>query len=218
LSKYQRMILNKFSNTGFPIPFFLITIPKNITFFFLSPHPIPFPYLFHPSYLAFVFIRYFSPFLPLPFSPFHICSLVIAHSAPSFLSFHPIPVFALLVTSSKSRHHFSFSCTLSPQVFRNFLCYTPLILPLLSGFFDSLPSFLLIWSLSLSLSSTFIHLSLLSIFPLLHWHTSSFGSISLSPSSFSFLSNISLVSGTLSFHRFCPQTLPLSFPSLLKKK
>jgi hypothetical protein len=70
-------------------------------------------------------------------------SLFIAHSAPSFLSFHPTPVFSFLVPTSKSRHHFSFFCTLSPQVLWNFLCHTPLILPVVSGFFDSFPSFLL---------------------------------------------------------------------------
>jgi hypothetical protein len=89
-------------------------------------------------------------------------------------------------------------------------------------YLDSLIIFLLSClsvSLSLLLSSTFIHLPLLSIFPHLHWHTRSSGSISpLSPSSpcsFTFLSSIPLVSGTLPFHSFCPQTLPLSFPRSL---
>jgi hypothetical protein len=63
--------------------------------------------------------------------------LLIAHSAPSFLSFHPVPVFSLLV-------HFAFSCTFSPQVLRNFLCHTPLTLPVVSGFFNSFSSFLLV--------------------------------------------------------------------------
>jgi hypothetical protein len=66
----------------------------------------------------------------------------IAHSTPSFLSFHPIPVFSLLIPTSESRHHFPLFCTLS-QVRRNFLCPPLLILPVISGFFDSLSSFLL---------------------------------------------------------------------------
>jgi hypothetical protein len=121
---------------------------------FLSPTPFFFslPYLFHPSYLSSVFIQYFSPFLSLSFSHFgtsnpHVLdclSLVISHSAPSFLSFHPILVFSLLLPTSKSRHHFSFFCTLSLQVLRNFLCHTLLILSIVSRFFDSFPSFLLV--------------------------------------------------------------------------
>jgi hypothetical protein len=54
-------------------------------------------------------------------------SLLIAHSAPCFFSFHPISVFSLLLPTSKSRHYFSFSCALSPQVLRNFLCHTALL-------------------------------------------------------------------------------------------
>jgi hypothetical protein len=137
-----------------------ITIPKKKCFF-LSPthfflHSVPpLPYLFHPSYLPSVFIQYFFPF---PFSPslshfatsiphvLNCLSLLIAHSAPSFLSFRPVPVFSFLVPTYKSHHHFSFFCTLSPQVLRNFLCHTPFILPVVSA-------------VSLfSLSSTFIHL------------------------------------------------------------
>jgi hypothetical protein len=102
--------------------------------------------------------RLHSVFFPVPFSPslshfatsiphvLNCLSLLIAHSAPSFLSFHPVPVFSFLVPTYKSRHHFSFFCTLSPQVLRNFLCHTPFILPVVSA-------------VSLfSLSSTFIHL------------------------------------------------------------
>jgi hypothetical protein len=113
------------------------------TSFFFYPFP-PLPYLFRPSYLPCVFIQYFSPFFSLLLSHFstsipHVLnclSLLIAHSAPSFLSFHPIPVFSFFVPTSKSRLHFSFFCTFSPPVLRNFTCYTPLILPVVSGFFD----------------------------------------------------------------------------------
>jgi hypothetical protein len=62
-----------------------------------------------------------------------------------FLSFHPIPVFSFLVPVSESRHHFSFSCTLSYSLL--YLDY--LIISLLSC---------LSVSLSLALSSTFTHL------------------------------------------------------------
>jgi hypothetical protein len=200
---------------------------KKKTFFCLSPIPFffhsvpPFPYLFHPSHLPSVFIQYFSPFLSLPLSHFstsipHVLnrlSLLVAHSAPSLLSFRPVPVFSLVPTS-KSPHHFSFSCTLS-QVVRNFLCHIPLILPVVSGFFDSFHSFLLVY-VFVPFTQLYIHpFLLLSIFPLLHWHTRSSGSTFLSPSSpcsCSFLFSIPSVSCTFSFHLFCPQTLPLSFP------
>jgi hypothetical protein len=148
-----------FCPTGFRIPSYIINIytkfPK-LTFLISIPIPLllypfpPLPHLFHPSYLPSVFIPYVFPFLSLPLSYFasipHVLdclSLFIAHSAPSFLSFHPTPVFSFLVPTSKSRHHFSFFCTLSPQVLWNFLCHTPLILPVVSEFFDSFPSFLL---------------------------------------------------------------------------
>jgi hypothetical protein len=125
---------------------FLITVlSKNITFFFLSPTPfffyyvLPVPYLFHPSYLLSLPL---SPFATFPLHTCSIVSLFIAHSAPSFLSFHPIPVFSLLVHTSKYRHHFSFSpCT--PE-FPLSYSYTSHILSLVSGFFDSFPSFLLV--------------------------------------------------------------------------
>jgi hypothetical protein len=55
-------------------------------------------------------------------------SLLIVHSASSFLPFRPIPVFSLLVPTSESRHHFSLSCTLSSQILRNFLCFSSLFL------------------------------------------------------------------------------------------
>jgi hypothetical protein len=91
-------------------------------------------------------------------------SLLIAHSARSFLSFHPIPVFCLRVSTSESRHHFSLSCTLSPQVLLNFLCHTLLIdtpsciLYLESRFFDSLPYFLLV-DVFLPFTQLYIHSS-----------------------------------------------------------
>jgi hypothetical protein len=98
------------------------------TVFFLSPTPfflysvLPVLYLFHSSCLPSVFMQYFSPYPSLHLSYFatsipHVLnclSLLIAHSV--FLSFRPIPIFSFLVSTSKSRHHFSFFCTVSPQV------------------------------------------------------------------------------------------------------
>jgi hypothetical protein len=133
-----------------------ITIKKK-TFFFLFPthffpfspsfsmsfiHPLSRPSSFSCSLRSFLSLSlsHFATFIP---HVLNCLSFLIAHSAPCFLSFRLIPVSSLLNPTSKSRHHFSFFCTLSPQVFQNFLCHTPLILPVVSGFFDSLPSFLL---------------------------------------------------------------------------
>jgi hypothetical protein len=113
--------------------------------------------------------RLHSVFLPVPFPPslsfrsIHSTCAQLSFSPHStfstfFLSFHPIPVFSLLIPTSESPHHFSFSCTLSPQVLQNFLCHTPLILPVVPRLSDSFPSLLLVRVFSLSLSSTFIHL------------------------------------------------------------
>jgi hypothetical protein len=142
-------------------------------------------------------------------SPFRLHSvfLHVPLSSPFFLSFHPIPVFSLLVPTS--RHHFPFSYTISSQILRNFLCHTPLTHLVLPRFFDSLPSSLLV--------GNFVPFTQLYIHPFsfcsqsFHFFT---GSISLSPSppcSLTFLSSIPSVSCTLPFHPFCPQTLPLSF-------
>jgi hypothetical protein len=122
-------------------------------------------------------------------------------TAPSFLFFRPIAVFSLLVSTSKARHHFSLFCTLSRQVFLNFLCHTPLILPVVSGFFDSFPSFLLV--------------CVFAPFTQLYIHPSSFCS-----QFFHFFTEIpvslivflSLSFFSVFFSLFCLQTLPLSFP------
>jgi hypothetical protein len=124
-----------------------INIFPTPTPFFFNPSP-SLPYFFHPSPF-----RLHSVFLPVPFSPsllfryIHSTCAELSLSPHStfytfFFSFHPIPVFSFLVPTSKSRHHFSFFCTFSPQVLRNLLCHTSLILPVVSGFFDSFPSFL----------------------------------------------------------------------------
>jgi hypothetical protein len=134
-----------------------ITIQKNI-FFFVSPYSFLFLSFPSPS------ISLSSILYPLPFSPSlsfryirSTCaqlslSLLIAHFAPSFLSFRPITVFSSLVPTSKSRHHFSFFCTLSPQELQNYTSYRYSLL-YLDSLILSLFSCLSV-SLSLSLSST----------------------------------------------------------------
>jgi hypothetical protein len=132
-------------------------IPKIIFFY-------PFPPLLYLVSLPSSF-RISPPFLSLPLPYFstlipHVLnclSLLTAHSAPSFLSFHSIPVFSLLDPTSKSPHHFSFCYTLSPQVLRNFLIHLSDFLLYLDSLMLSLLSYLSV-SLSISLSSTFIYL------------------------------------------------------------
>jgi hypothetical protein len=128
----------------------------------------PLPYLFHPSYLPSV-IQYFSPFLSLPFSHFstpipHVFNCLsfftlVAHSAPSFLFFHPMSVFSL---SSFPHLHLAItflSCALSlPRYYGiSSVVYLSYFLLYLDSLILSL-LFCLSGSLSLSLSSTFTHL------------------------------------------------------------
>jgi hypothetical protein len=115
---FKKKTKNHFSFYPPSLPFSILSLLFHISFI----HPISLPYLFTIS------PRSFLSFSLISLHPFH--------------PVHSIAVFSLLVATSKSRHHFSFF--LSPQVLRNFLCHTPLILPLVSGFCDSLPSFLLV--------------------------------------------------------------------------
>jgi hypothetical protein len=131
-------------------------------------------------------------------------SLLLAHSVPSFLSFRPIPVFSLLVLTFKSLIFF-LEQPLSPGT-PEFLSHTPRTLPVVSGFFHSLHSFLLVcvfvpFTQVHFLSSIFL---LLLIFPLLHWHTHFSGSISLSAYSAYTLPSLC----NLGF--LCPLLAPLS--------
>jgi hypothetical protein len=128
-------ILFFIENYFFPIPF-------SIRFLFFSSSsislsPILSPFRLHSGFLPFPFsssLSHFATSIPHLLSSQHLLHLL---SSPSI----QIPLFSLLVSISKSRHHFSFSCTLSPQ---EFLCHTPLIFSVVSGFFDSFPSFLLV--------------------------------------------------------------------------
>jgi hypothetical protein len=90
--------------------------------------------------------------LPVPFSPsfsfryiYSTCTLLSLSLHSSFCTFFPLlPSNTYFLSPHSHAHHFSLSCILSPQGLRNFLCNIPLILPVVSGFFDSLPSFLLV--------------------------------------------------------------------------
>jgi hypothetical protein len=144
----------------------------------------PLPYFFHPSFrLHLVFLDYLF--------------LFVVHSAPSSVFYFHIP-------TSESRHHFPFSCTLSRQVLRSFLCHRPLILPVVSGFFDSLPSSLIV-CVFVPFTQLYIHPSSF-CFQSFHFFTSIpvllVVSLPPSPCSFSFLSSIPSVFCTLPFHPF----------------
>jgi hypothetical protein len=126
---------------------------QKFTFF-----PIPHLFLFL-SILSFSISFIHSISLPssFSFSPLFFPSLSL-----SFRYIHStcaMPVFSLFVPTSKSRHHFPFSCTLLSSGIQEF----PLVidLPYSLLYLDSLIlSFLSYFSVSLSfsLSSTFIHL------------------------------------------------------------
>jgi hypothetical protein len=103
--KYQFQIFPKIS---FPIPTLLL----------LYRFP-PFPYLLSPFRLHLIFLSFL-------FHVFDCLSFLIAHSAPSFFSFHPILAFSLLISTSESRHNFYFS--LSPEVLQNSFSHTNWIL------------------------------------------------------------------------------------------
>jgi hypothetical protein len=140
---------------------------------FISLSSILFPFRLHSVFLPLhsLPLSHFSTSIP---HVLNCMSLLIAHSAPCFLSFYPI-----LVRLSSFPHLNLAIIFLSPQVIRNFLCHTPLILPL---FFFACPC--LCPFHSALHSSIFL---LLLIFPLLHWHIRSCGSTFLSFFSLFFL-------------------------------
>jgi hypothetical protein len=114
-------------------------------------------------------------FLSVPFSPPLSFLCTFSPRLPSNTCF------PLLVSTSRSRHYFPFFALSLPKYSR-ISCHTPLILPVVSGFFDYFPSFLLF---CIFIPSTQLHsciFLLIVIFSLLHWHTR-FSDISLSPSS-----------------------------------
>jgi hypothetical protein len=92
---------NYFNACPPPLSFSIISLLFHISFI----HVISLPFSFSIS------PRSFPSLSLILLHPFHMCSILslsffIAHSAPSFLSFQPIPVFSLLVPTSKSRHLF----------------------------------------------------------------------------------------------------------------
>jgi hypothetical protein len=174
--------------------------------------PISHPFLFLSLPFSSIFIPFISPFLSLPLSDLatsiphvlHYLSLLIAHSTPS-----SSPPIQYLFSLSFFPHHFSFFCPLSPQVLRNLLCHTPLILAVVFGFFDSFPSFL---SVCVFVFFTQLIFLLLSIFPLLRSHTRFSDNIFLSPSSPCFF--FSLQHSVSILHSSLPSILFSIFASL----
>jgi hypothetical protein len=182
--KMQLQKLTFFSYTP-PFSFSIISLLFHISFI----HLISLPSSFSISPRSLLSLSLIS------LHPFHMLNCLIAHSTPSFLSFDPIhqnlAIIFLSFTHSLPRYS----------------GISSVILPVVSGFFDSFPSFLLV--------CVFV------LFTHFYIHPSSFCSqsfhftgipvsliifLSLSPSSpcsFSFLSIIPSVSCTLPFHPFC---------------
>jgi hypothetical protein len=140
----------KNNNPKRPLYFSILPLLFHISFI----HPISLPSSFGISPRSFLSLSHFATSIP---HVFNCLSLLIAHSAPSFLSFRPLPGFSLLVPTSTLTIIFFFHLhSLSPSIPE--FPHTPLILPV---YLDSLiPALLscLSVSLSLSRSSTFIHL------------------------------------------------------------
>jgi hypothetical protein len=72
-----------------------------------------------------------------------MCSIVSLSPRSTSYTFCPLLPLCSLFTF-ESRHRFSPSCTLLSPGTPNFLCHTPLILPVVPRFFDFLPYFLLV--------------------------------------------------------------------------
>jgi hypothetical protein len=180
------MTIPKINIFSYPDPFLFQSFPSSL----ISLSSILSPFRLH---------SVFSQFLSLPLSHFatsiphmlYCLAVLIAHSAPSFISFHPISpsFFFLLHSLSSGTSEFPLSYTSHPVV---------------SGFLDSVPSFLLVLH-----SSIFL---LLLIFPLLHWHTRFSDSISLSPSSPCFF--FSLQHSVTILHSSLPSILSSNFATL----
>jgi hypothetical protein len=158
--------------------------------------------LFHMSFIHPIFLPFSLSISSRSFaSSLSHYTAYAPHPGPSLFFFRPIPVLSLFVPTSER--------SLSPQVHRNILCHASLILPVVRGFSDYLPSLLLV--------GVFVPLAQL------HTHPSSFRSHSFyffagipvppySPRLFSFLYSTQTVSCTLPFRPFSPRTLRLSFP------
>jgi hypothetical protein len=202
-------------------------IPKK-NFFFLSPthfffHSVP------PCSISLLFIlfsfRLHSVFLPsLSFRYIHFrCALLSLSPHSTFCTSFPLfPDNTCFLFSCShvwiSPSFFSLLHSLSLQALRNFLCHTPFILLVVSGFFDSFYSFLL-FCVFVPFTQFYIHPSSFCS-QSFHFFTGIpvplvvFLSLLLLRVS-SLLSSIPLVSCTLPFHPFFLQILPLSFPHSL---
>jgi hypothetical protein len=169
---YFLIIFTSYSINSIPHPFHSLSFPSSS----ISLSSILSPFHLHSIFLPVPFPLSLSHFATSIPHVLDCLSLLKAHSTPSFLC-----VFSLLVSTSESRHHFSFSCTFSPHVLRpafplsySELYPNSLILSLLSC---------LSVSLSILLSSTFIHLSFalnLSTYSLAYPFLSVYFSLSLS--------------------------------------
>jgi hypothetical protein len=79
-----------------------------------------------------------------------MCSILSLCVCPSISSWHILhllssPSLQYLFSLSSFKHLNLAIIFLSPQVLKNFLCHTPFILPVVSGFFDSFPFSLLVF-------------------------------------------------------------------------
>jgi hypothetical protein len=96
-------------------------------------HLISLPSSFCISPGSFLSLSHFAMSIP------HVLNSLFPHS--TFCTFFLILPSNTCFLSSPS---FFFLCPFSPQVLRSFLCHTPLMLSVVSAFFGSFPSFLLV--------------------------------------------------------------------------
>jgi hypothetical protein len=141
---YFLIIFTSYSINSIPHPFHSLSFPSSC----ISLSSILSPFHLHSIFLPVPFPLSLSHFATSIPHVLDCLSLLKAHSTPSFLS-----VFSLLVSTSESRHHFSFSCTFSPM----YSGFSSFILRVVSEFLDSLPSFLLV--------CVFVHFTQLYIHP-----------------------------------------------------
>jgi hypothetical protein len=133
----------------------MLYIPCSFLFLFFSSYsislsPILSPFRFHSGFLPFPFLplSHFATSIPHMFS---WLSFLVAHSAPSFLSFHPIPLSILVLLFPRFLSRFMYFHTSFPVLisFISFLLFLPSLLLhfstfLLVSFFASRRLFLLV--------------------------------------------------------------------------
>jgi hypothetical protein len=173
----------------------------NKSFFFIPP-PLSFiilSLLFKISFIHLIFIQYFSPFLSLPLSFRYI------HSTSAQLTLFLLSTFCNLFSLLPSNTCFlsSFLHLNLPIIFLSLALSLPRFLPFFLACLCLCPLH--------SALHSFIFL-LLSTFPLLHWHTSSSGSTSLS--FFSLFFFFSLKYSVSILHSSLPSILSSNFAAL----